>query len=171
MARPSPIAPQHLWVDTMRKMLLVGIAGLMILSKAAHATEDFCAVVLKTPDGFLALREKPGRESKIIAKLREGDFLYAGTEQCSQSVCDTEDRKWTHINGVPRIDGPNDPKKTYNDYTHTDGSQENISKTFFAQRIRSWKLKCLKSRIKTHPPKPPKLSPARAGFPKLRQWL
>jgi hypothetical protein len=88
------------------------------LSNAAHATGDFCAVVLKTPDGFLALREKPGRESKIIAKLREGDFLYAGTEQCSQSVCDTEARKWTHINGVPRIDGPNDPKKTYDDYTH-----------------------------------------------------
>ena len=103
----------------MKKMLLTGVAALMAVSRAAQATEDFCAVVLKTPDGFLALREKPARESKIIAKLREGDFLYAGTEQCSQSVCDTlEDRKWTHINGVPRMDGPNDPKRTYNDYTH-----------------------------------------------------
>lgn len=102
----------------MKKIPLAGIAGLMVVSTAAHSTEDFCAVVLKTPDGFLALREQPGTQSKMIAKLHEGDFLYAGTEQCSQSVCDTEDRKWTHINGVPRIDGPHDPKKTYNNYTH-----------------------------------------------------
>jgi hypothetical protein len=100
------------------KKLLLAAAVLVAVSTAAHSTEDFCAVVLKTPDGFLALREKPGAQAKMTAKLREGDFLYAGTEQCSQSVCDNEDRKWTHVNGVPRLDGPNDPTKTYNDYTH-----------------------------------------------------
>ena len=41
---------------------------------AAYSTEDFCAVVLKTPDGFLALREKPGTQFKMIAKLHEGDI-------------------------------------------------------------------------------------------------
>jgi hypothetical protein len=40
-----------------------------VVSTASQATEDFCAVVLKTPDGFLALREKPETRSKMIAKL------------------------------------------------------------------------------------------------------
>jgi hypothetical protein len=106
------------------KQFFPAAAVLIVVSTAAHATEDFCAVVLKTPDGFLALREKPGAQAKMSAKLREGDFLYAGTEQ--SSVCDNEDRKWTHVTGVPRLDGPNDPKKTYNDYTHGWVSRKDI---------------------------------------------
>jgi hypothetical protein len=34
------------------------------LATGAHATEGFCAVVLKTPDGFLALREGLQDEGK-----------------------------------------------------------------------------------------------------------
>jgi hypothetical protein len=35
------------------KKLLLGPAVLVAVSTAAHSTEDFCAVVLKTPDGRL----------------------------------------------------------------------------------------------------------------------
>jgi hypothetical protein len=32
------------------------------------------------------LRDGPGPRFKIIGKLREGDLLLAGTEQCSRSL-------------------------------------------------------------------------------------
>ena len=38
----------------MKRALLLA-ACVAALATSAHATEDFCAVVLKTPDGFLAL--------------------------------------------------------------------------------------------------------------------
>jgi hypothetical protein len=43
----------------MKKTFLTGIAALLLTTGTAHAAYDECAVVLKTPDGFLALREKP----------------------------------------------------------------------------------------------------------------
>jgi hypothetical protein len=45
----------------------------------AHATEDFCITVTKTPDGFLALREGPATQFKMIAKLKPGFPLDADT--------------------------------------------------------------------------------------------
>jgi hypothetical protein len=101
----------------MRRALLAGVAALSVLSApVAHTTEIYCVVVLKPPPevsrdkeynpaGWLALREKPNRKSKIIMLLHEGDYLIAGTEQCWEEVCDTDKREWTHIAGVPRIDG------------------------------------------------------------------
>lgn len=60
----------------MKTALLAALAALAFLySGAAHA--DACAVVLKTPDGFLALREKPTVQSTMIAKLLQGDYLAA----------------------------------------------------------------------------------------------
>jgi hypothetical protein len=47
------------------------------LATSARATEDFCAVVLKTPDGFLALREGPGTRFRMQARLHRGDVLFA----------------------------------------------------------------------------------------------
>jgi hypothetical protein len=74
------------------------------LATSAQATEDFCAVVLKTPDGFLALREWPGTRFAVKAKLHRGDVLYADTAQCSPSACN-DTKNWTHVLSVPRIDG------------------------------------------------------------------
>ena len=68
----------------MRKVLLDGVVALSVLwAPAAQAQNVFdkldfdndCALVLKTPDGFLALREEPGTHGKMIAKLYEGDTL------------------------------------------------------------------------------------------------
>ena len=61
------------------------------LPTGAHGTEDFCAVVLKTPDGFLALREGPGTRFKVKTRLYRGDVLFADTRRCTidhPSVCD-----------------------------------------------------------------------------------
>jgi hypothetical protein len=59
--------------------LLIGAAALFLATGAAHATADFCVVVTKTPDGFLALREGPGTQFKMIAKLKPGYPLDADT--------------------------------------------------------------------------------------------
>src|SRR5262249_61168738 len=61
----------------MRKIILpTGVAALL-MAISAHATEnpDMCAVVLKTPDGFLALRTKPEPKSKMMSKLFPGQVL------------------------------------------------------------------------------------------------
>jgi hypothetical protein len=42
------------------RAFITGIA-MLLATGAAHATEDYCAVVIKTSDGFLALREGPGQ--------------------------------------------------------------------------------------------------------------
>jgi hypothetical protein len=57
-------------------------ASMTVLSTEAQATEDFCAVVLKTPDGFLALREGPGTQFGVKARLVQGDVLFADTRTC-----------------------------------------------------------------------------------------
>jgi Bacterial SH3 domain len=80
--------------------------------RALKATEDGCAVVLKTPDGFLNLRKAPTAQSEVIAKLKQGDFLYVDTARCETrgdlSICDKSDRpQWTHVTSVRRIDGKN----------------------------------------------------------------
>ena len=76
-------------------------------SKIANATADGCAVVLKTPDGFLSLRDGPGM--RFLEKLPQGDVLYIDTVECSTisgtMVCGNP-KEWTHVNSVPRLDGP-----------------------------------------------------------------
>jgi hypothetical protein len=49
---------------------------LFCLVRSVNATEDGCAVVLKTPDGFLNLRKAPTTKSDIVKQLKQGDFLY-----------------------------------------------------------------------------------------------
>jgi hypothetical protein len=97
-----------------KKLLLTGIATLLLTTGAAHATEDFCAVVLKNRDGWLALREGSGTRFKIIAKLLEGDYLLADTGAGGYYKIS---KKWTHIVGVPRLDGASTSEKTHEDYT------------------------------------------------------
>jgi hypothetical protein len=75
--------------NTNTRALITGIA-MVLATGTAHATEDFCAVVLKppakvmrdkgyNPNGWLALRQGPGTRYDIITTLREGDFLEADT--------------------------------------------------------------------------------------------
>jgi hypothetical protein len=69
-----------LGVFLMKKTLLAGIAALL-MATSAHATQTYCAVVLKPPskvtrdkeynsDQWLALREKPSSKSYMIVALR-----------------------------------------------------------------------------------------------------
>ena len=89
----------------MKRTLLLAAAALMVVSAngPALATETGCAVVLKTPDGFLNLRQGPGTRFQVVAKLNRGDFIYVGTEQCYAGRCTDERHSWTHVEGFPRL--------------------------------------------------------------------
>jgi len=68
--------------STPKKKTLPGIAALFLATGAAQheayalADGPACAMVRRTPDGFLNLRANFGMSSKVIAKLRPGDLLY-----------------------------------------------------------------------------------------------
>ena len=59
---------------TMTK-LLIALATTVALGSVAHAGSPVCAVVLKTSDGFLALRDGPGVKHRLLKKLPRGEKL------------------------------------------------------------------------------------------------
>ena len=79
------------------KLLLSGIAALFLATGAVRATEDFCLTVTKTPDGFLALREGPGTQFKMIAKIFPGYPLDADTGGGSNRNVGPGKRQWTRV--------------------------------------------------------------------------
>jgi len=85
-----------------------------------HATIDFCVTVRHTPDGFVALRDGPGVQFRMKARLKPGETLIADTAQCSKvagkTMCD-ETRQWTFINHVPRLDDGKAKLEGPEDYT------------------------------------------------------
>jgi hypothetical protein len=102
------------------RAFITGIAALLLATGAAHATEDFCAVVLKPPsniirdkdyksDAWLTIRDGPGTQFMRMGKLGTGDFLEAQTGSCKQLegkwICDDKG-EWVHVNAIPRFDGP-----------------------------------------------------------------
>jgi hypothetical protein len=58
----------------MKHALLIA-AVLAALVSTANATVNNCAVVLKTPDGFLNVRDAPGMKSTVIGRLKPGDLV------------------------------------------------------------------------------------------------
>src|SRR5262245_45155879 len=100
----SDLSPQGGRKDKrMRKILLTGAAALL-MAISAHATEnpDICAVVLKTPDGFLALRTKPEPKSKMMSKLFPGQVLRVDIDKYRS-------KNWMYVEGLvensERLDG------------------------------------------------------------------
>jgi hypothetical protein len=84
---------------TMTRFFIAGIAALFLATGAAHATVDSCAVVLRTPDGFLTLRKAPSVKAKIIARLKPGDILLGFESLNATAVGD----KWAHVLSVPQV--------------------------------------------------------------------
>jgi hypothetical protein len=58
----------------MKRLLLTSIAALFLATGTAHA--DKCATVLKTNDGFLALRDEPSVRAKLLLKLKKDEELW-----------------------------------------------------------------------------------------------
>jgi hypothetical protein len=89
-----------------KKFLLMGLM-LAVLATPAHATASGCAVVLRTPDGFLNLRAEPRVDSKIVARLKPGEILDISDANCEVrgklSICN-ESGDWTKVDAVPRLD-------------------------------------------------------------------
>ena len=66
----------------MTKLATFALAIVLASITAARATTDSCAVVLNTPDGFLALREGPGTQFRIKDKLSPSQTVGITTEDC-----------------------------------------------------------------------------------------
>lgn len=58
----------------MKRLFLIATA-LLALTSIANAYADGCAVVLRTPDGFLNLRKAPKMGSKIVGRLKPGELI------------------------------------------------------------------------------------------------
>ena len=78
----------------MKKALLTGVTALFLATGTAHATLDGCAVVLRTPDGFLNVRAAPKMGARIIARLKPGSFIYDDSK--------SDGTLWMHITAIPR---------------------------------------------------------------------
>jgi hypothetical protein len=108
----------------MRKILLTGVAALL-MAISAHATEnpDMCAVVLKTPDGFLALRTKPEPKSKMMSKLFPGQVLRVDIDKYRS-------KNWIYVEGLvensERLDG-----WVYSKYIQSFVCPSSLEKPFF----------------------------------------
>jgi hypothetical protein len=61
------------------------LLSLIVLASitAGRATTNGCAVVLNTPDGFLAIREGPGTQFRIKDKLKPSQEIGIPTEHCT----------------------------------------------------------------------------------------
>ncbi len=79
----------------MKYATLLGLAIVLTSITAARATTDGCAVVLNTPDGFLALREGPGIQFRIKDKLRPRQIVGIPTEDCNVTC-----NKWVKVLGT-----------------------------------------------------------------------
>jgi hypothetical protein len=72
--------------------ILIALATTVALVGPAAATEDFCIETVRTRDGFVALREGPGTQYNMMAKLKPGFPLDTDTWGGGQ-----EGRKWTRV--------------------------------------------------------------------------
>lgn len=85
----------------------LALAIFVALAPSAHATSDGCAVVSDAPDGFIELKEAPGRRFGTIMRLLPGEKLWVDTARCTsvtgEQVCD-EAAEWWHVTSVPRLD-------------------------------------------------------------------
>jgi hypothetical protein len=56
--------------------IAAAILGALLVGRQAHSAVNVCAVVLKTNDGFVALRSKPSTVAGYrLTKLHAGDYL------------------------------------------------------------------------------------------------
>ena len=83
----------------MKKMLfLVFLGALSVTSANAFtpagrgANDPYDVVVLKTSDGFLALRDGSGTQYTMLSKLHQGDVL----------IADAQSKGWTHFRETPK---------------------------------------------------------------------
>jgi hypothetical protein len=102
------LLPVRVSRQTFRSFAGALLVAIVLTAPEALATADGCAVVLKTPDGFLNLRRTPTTGSEVVAKLSRGHRLYVDTATCetsgSLSIC-SRGTEWTHVIRVPRLDG------------------------------------------------------------------
>jgi hypothetical protein len=91
------------------KLILAALVFGFGFRSTSYATESFCAVTERTPDGFVALREGPGAEFKAKAKAVPSDQLIVATEHCRSDFgplfCDDKGA-WLFVEEVIPVTAP-----------------------------------------------------------------
>ena len=75
------------------KYILAIVAVLALTACTANATTESCAIVRKTPDGFLNLRYEPKISSVIVGRLKPGDQVLVHDE----TVPPQSQGKWARL--------------------------------------------------------------------------
>jgi hypothetical protein len=97
----------------MKRLFLASIAALFLATGTAHAemqdnwrngsSKEYCVEVMKTSDGFLAVRAEPSVKAKLISTLRPGFPLTVNPANQSLNVNDyarfPKWIKWTYVRG------------------------------------------------------------------------
>jgi len=81
----------------MKRLLLTGVAALLLAAGTAHA-DELCAVVrkLRTLNEFLAVRDGPGVQNKMISTLYKDMFVHISAAGDEPSyVCTKPKREYT----------------------------------------------------------------------------
>ncbi len=69
------------WAAEMRSMRTIAITIVLVITclqlrvENAFATAEGCAVVAKTPDGFLNIRQTPSSDGPVLGQVTPGDFV------------------------------------------------------------------------------------------------
>jgi uncharacterized protein YraI len=93
----------------MKTLISAAVITLALTRAPAHATASGCAVVLRTPDGFLNVRTGPSMKAPIVGKFRPGDLIGIDSTECGRvkgrEVCNS--KEWTFTDGkIHRVPGP-----------------------------------------------------------------
>lgn|SRR5262245_22329749 len=96
-------------MNTLKKLLAtVALIGALAAPASAHSLPDYCAVVKKTSDGFLALRKKPSAKSEMIAAMKTGFPLHVTGEaqwiDGDMVPLYPNWTKWTYVSAPPSED-------------------------------------------------------------------
>ncbi len=70
----------------------LSLAILAFSSQPTYASDETCAIVIDTPDGFLSVREKPDTSSKRVSRARPGQVL----------IIDGHESNWAIVVGERR---------------------------------------------------------------------
>lgn len=90
-------------VPRWRARLILVFFSICCAGSSAVATGTFCAVVERTADGYVNLRDGPSPQHHVVGRVLPSDFLWVATEQCrldfGKMQCD-DTQSWVFVEKV-----------------------------------------------------------------------
>lgn len=90
---------------------LAVLAAVIAVLPASDAVATYVCTVQKSPDGFVALREKPSEDGELITKAQPGDAIVIQQNSNGDWI---EDGKWVSVFHYPGEVVPEESDPEYN---------------------------------------------------------